>query len=142
MSTFQLKVKKLRNSAVLPTRTHATDAGVDLYCCDSVTINPGQLVKIGTGIAYEIPEGHVGLVWDKSSIGGKGLKTFGGVVDAGYRGELFVVIQNLSEVSYAFEAGHKIAQMLVQKIELPDIVEVEELSDTARGEGAFGSTGK
>lgn len=90
----------------------------------------------------EIPEGHVALVWDKSSIGGKGIKTLGGVLDAGYRGEIFITVHNLQDEAYTFEAGHKLAQVLIQKVELLDVEEVEELSETKRGEGRFGSTGK
>lgn len=90
----------------------------------------------------EIPEGYVALVWDKSSIGGKGIKTLGGVLDAGYRGEIFITVHNLHNESHTFEAGHKLAQVLIQKVELLDVEEVEELSETKRGEGRFGSTGK
>lgn len=84
----------------------------------------------------------MGLIWDKSGIGAKGIKTLGGVVDARYRGEVMVTLHNTSSVSHIFEHGHKIAQMLIQKIELPEIVEVSELTDSFRGENGFGSRGK
>jgi dUTP pyrophosphatase len=137
-----LKVKRLHPDAKLPTRAHHDDAGLDIYCYEAVTLPPHQTIKVPTGIAYEVPEGYVGLVWDKSSIGGKGIKTLGGVLDSGYRGELFVPLCNLFDEPYTFEAGHKIAQMLIQKVELWEIEEREELSETKRGTGAFGSTGK
>lgn len=139
---MKLKVKKLRPEAKLPTRAHHDDAGLDIYCCEDVTLLPHETTKIPTGIAYEVPEGYVGLIWDKSSVGGKGIKTLGGVLDSGYRGELFVPLHNLHNVPHTFEAGHKIAQMLIQKVELWDVEESDELSETKRGTGAFGSTGK
>ncbi len=128
--------------AKLPTRAHYDDAGLDIYCYEPVTLSPHQTVKVSTGVAYEVPEGYVGLVWDKSSIGGKGIKTLGGVLDSGYRGELFVPLHNMSDEVYVFGAGHKIAQMLIQKVELWEVEEVDVLSETIRGEGSFGSTGK
>ena len=97
---------------------------------------------IPLGIAIEMEEGYVGLIWDKSSIGAKSIKTLGGVIDAGYRGELTIMVHNLSNESYTFEHGHKVAQMLLQKIELGPVIEVEELTPSARGTGGFGSTGK
>jgi dUTP pyrophosphatase len=97
---------------------------------------------IPIGVAFEIEVGCVGLIWDKSSIGSKSLKTLGGVVDAGYRGEVSVMVHNLGDTSYTFEHGHKVAQLVIQKVEFPEIVEVDELSESLRGEGGFGSTGK
>ncbi len=99
-------------------------------------------MSIPIGIAMEIPDGYVGLIWDKSSVGSKGIKTLGGVVDAGYRGEVNVVVHNLNNVPYIFSHGNKVAQMLIQKVELPEIEEVGTLNDSSRGEGGFGSTGK
>lgn len=139
---MKLKVKKLRPEAKLPTRAHHDDAGLDIYSCEAITLQPHTTVKVQTGVAFELPEGYVGLVWDKSSIGGKGIKTLGGVLDAGYRGELFVPLHNLHDEPYTFEAGHKIAQMVIQKVELWEVEETDELSETKRGTGAFGSTGK
>ncbi len=139
---MNLKVKKLHLDAKLPTRAHHDDAGLDIYCYEKTILLPHTTIKVPTGIAYEVPEGYVGLIWDKSSVGGKGIKTLGGVLDAGYRGELFVPLYNLGNEPYIFEAGHKIAQMLIQKVELWEVEEVDVLSETVRGEGAFGSTGK
>ena len=81
-------------------------------------------------------------MWDKSSIGAKGTKNLGGVVDAGYRGEVMVILHNLSSESHTFLHGHKVAQMLIQKVELCEVEEVDELSESSRGEGGFGSTGQ
>lgn len=139
---MKLKIKKLHTDAKLPTRAHSYDAGIDLYTYQTVTINPHETKDVSTGIALEIPENFVGLIWDKSSIGAKGLKTLGGVIDAQYRGEIKILLHNLNDTSYTFEAGHKVAQILIQKVEFPELVEVEKLSDTTRGEGGFGSTGR
>jgi len=139
---MKLKVKKLHPDAKLPTRAHHDDAGLDIYCYESVTLLPHEARNIPTGVAFEIPEGYVLLVWDKSSIGAKGIKTLGGVIDAGYRGEAFITLHNLRDEPYTFEAGHKLAQFLIQKVELWEVEEVHELSETKRGAGALGSTGK
>ena len=138
-----LKIKKLRPEAILPTYAHQGDAGLDICACETVTIAIGERVMIPTGISMEIPDGCVGLVWDKSGVSMKGgLKTLGGVVDSSYRGEIMIGIINLSKEQYVFEKGHKVAQMIIQKKENVVVQEVTELSDTSRGEGGFGSTGK
>lgn len=140
---MELRIKKLREDATVPVYAHEKDAGLDLYAAQDTTIPPGERVLIGTGIAIEIPDGFVGLVWDKSGIANNhGLKTLGGVIDAGYRGEVKVGIINLSTTDYLLNAGHKIAQILIQKVEHMNIREVAELSHTVRGDGGFGSTGK
>lgn len=140
---MELRIKKMHQDAVLPQYAHHDDAGMDLYVTESVTLQPGDRVQVATGIAMEIPEGYVGLIWDKSGLSHKhGMKTVGGVIDAGYRGEIKVGMINLSDESYTFETGHKVAQMLIQKVEQPIIVEVDTLEDSVRGENAFGSTGK
>lgn len=140
---MELKIKKLNAKAKVPSYAHAGDAGFDLFAVDEVIIPAGERALAGTGIAMEIPDGYVGLVWDKSGLSNNhGLKTLGGVVDAGYRGEVKVGIINLGASDYTIVAGHKIAQMLIQKVEHVEIKEVAELSGTTRGEGGFGSTGK
>lgn len=140
---MEIKIKKLHPDAVVPSYAYATDAGMDLFSSEEITIPVGSTAVISTGIAMEIPEGYAGLIWDKSGLAVKyGLKTFGGVIDAGYRGEVKVGIRNFNTHEYVIKAGNKIAQMLIQKIESPRIVVVEELSDTPRGDGGFGSTGK
>jgi dUTP pyrophosphatase len=140
---MQLKIKKLNTEAIVPQYAHSDDAGFDLFSIKDFEIAPGSRVQIPTGIAMEIPEGFVGLIWDKSGLSHKnGLKTLGGVIDAGYRGEVKVGLINLSAETYLLEKGHKVAQMIIQKKETCEIVEVDELSDTSRGEGGFGSSGK
>lgn len=139
---MKLKIKKIHGDAKVPTRAHEDDAGIDMYACGEHVVAPHATVMIPVGIALEIEEGYVGLIWDKSSIGSKGIKTLGGVIDAGYRGEISIMVHNLGNEAYTFSHGHKVAQILIQKIEFPDIEEVEELSDSKRGTGAFGSTGK
>jgi dUTP pyrophosphatase len=139
---MKLLIKKLHPEAKVPTFAHATDAGLDLCTVGDVTLAPGERKSIATGIAMAIPEGYVGLVWDKSGIAHKGgLKTLGGVIDAGYRGEIFVGLLNTSDVPYTFAAGHKVAQILIQAIVQPELVEADELPEADRGEKAFGSTG-
>lgn len=139
---MQLKIKKVRSDARIPTRAHHDDAGIDLYACGNHRVESHMTCMIPIGVAFEIEAGYVGLIWDKSSIGSKSLKTLGGVIDAGYRGEVSVMVHNLSDTEYTFLHGHKVAQLVIQKVEFPEIVEVEELSSSLRGEGGFGSTGK
>lgn len=140
---MNLKIKKLSQNAVLPKYAHEGDAGMDLFCSEEVVLKPNERAQIKTGVAMEIPDGYVGLVWDKSGLSHKfGLKTLGGVIDSIYRGEIMIGMINLSKEDYKFEVGHKVAQMLIQKIEFPQIIEVENLDETARGENGFGSTGK
>jgi dUTP pyrophosphatase len=140
---MQVKIKKLHPDAVIPKFAHQNDAGMDICVPERVTIAPGQRKSIPLGLAFEIPDGYVGLLWDKSGLSHKyGIKTFGGVIDAGYRGEIHAGVMNLSKETYVFEKGHKIVQFLIQKIEHPTIVEVDELSESHRGEKGFGSSGK
>jgi dUTP pyrophosphatase len=140
---MQLQIKKVHPDAKLPAFAHATDAGMDLYTTSDIEIQPGELASIPTGIAFAVPVGHVGLIWDKSGIAIKrGLKTLGGVIDAGYRGEVFVGLLNTGTEAQSFSVGDKVTQILIQKIEQPEILEVADLDETPRGEGGFGSTGK
>lgn len=140
---MELQIKTLTETAKVPSFAHDTDAGMDFFADEEVTIAPGERVVISTGIAMAIPVGFVGLIWDKSGVSTKkGLKTLAGVIDAGYRGEIKIGLVNVGSDEQAFVAGDKIAQMLIQKVEQPKIEVVDELSDTERGEGGFGSTGK
>ncbi|MEK6968015.1 MAG: dUTP diphosphatase [Nanoarchaeota archaeon] len=139
---MKIKIKKLNENAKLPTYAHQGDAGMDLYASDDVIMNPGEVVSVPTGLAFEIPEGFVGLIWDKSGLSLKqGLKTMGGVIDSGYRGETKVVITNLGKQPYHIKKHTKIAQMLIQPVSSAEIVEAEELSDSSRATGGFGSSG-
>ena len=141
----KVKIKKIEGctDAIIPSYAHHGDAGLDLYSRTTVSLLPGERASVGTGICIELPEGFVGLVWDKSGLSHThGLKTVGGVIDATYRGEVMVGIMNLSQGPYCIEKGHKIAQLLIQKIENADIEIIDDLSDTSRGESGFGSSGK
>ena len=127
----------------LPNYAHLGDAGLDLRTRETVTLAPGEQKMISTGVSIELPEGYVSLVWDKSGLASKhGLTCLGGVIDAHYRGEYMVIMRNLGDEVYAFERGDKVAQLLIQKVERADIEVVNELSDTSRDAGGFGSTGK
>jgi len=140
---MNIKIKKLSASTPTPSFALPGDAGFDLFCREKTTMAPGEWKAIPTGIALQIPEGYVGLIWDKSGLSIKnGLKTLGGVVDSGYRGEVMVGMINLSATEYTFEAGQKVAQMLIQKFEQATFELVGELDDTERGRNGFGSTGK
>lgn len=138
-----LKIIRLDKDIPEPAYARPGDACFDLLSRELVTVAPNERVQVKTGLKMEIPEGFVGFIWDKSGLSHKnGLKTLGGVVDSSYRGEVMVGVVNLSKEPYTFEKGHKVAQMCIQKREEVTIVEVEELSETTRGEGGFGSTGK
>lgn len=140
---MELKVKKVHPEAKLPTYANPHDAGMDWYALERVTLKPGEVGKVRSGVSIEIPEGYVGLFWDKSSVSTKGkIKSVGGVIDAGYRGEVLMGVMNLGQEEYIFEKGDKVLQMLIQPVNIVEIEEAEELSETARGQGGFGSTGK
>lgn len=140
---MQLKIKKLNPEAVLPNYSYEDDAAFDLFSTEDIEIKSNHRVQVPTGIAMQIPVGFVGLIWDKSGLSHKhGLKTLGGVVDSGYRGEVQVGLINLGKESYKIKKGHKVAQMIIQKKETCEIVEVDELEESERGEGGFGSSGK
>lgn len=140
---MKLKVKKVHPEAKLPKYAHPYDAGMDLFSLEEIKIKPGETARIRSGISVEIPEGYVGLCWDKSGLSmNNGIKVLAGVIDSGFRGELVMGVINLGKEEYTFGKGHKVMQMLVQPVEIVDIVEASELSETARGEGGFGSTGK
>ena len=140
---MQLQVKLLHKDAKTPVFAHDTDAGMDLFSVEEVTVEPGQRVQVATGLALAIPDGYVGLIWDKSGIAHKrGIKSLGGVIDAGYTGEVFAGLVNTGSEIQTFLAGDKIAQLLIQKVEHPEILIIEDLDETVRGEGRFGSTGK
>lgn len=139
---MKIKVKKLKDGAKLPTHGHPGDAGMDFYSALDVIFPPGKQARVHTGVAIEIPEGYVGLVWDKSSVSfNMGLKVMGGVIDSGYRGEIIMNFLNTSDKEVIIEKGQKVAQMLIQKFEHCDILEVDEISETVRGDGREGSTG-
>ncbi len=138
----KIKIKKLRPDVKLPAYALEGDAGLDIFSNEDVIIKVGEQHIFKTGFALEIPEGYVALIWDKSGLGSKGLKVFGGVGEYTYRGEYMVCLGNFSDQPYEFKKGDKIAQLLIQPIITAELEEVEELSETERGEGRHGSTGK
>ena len=137
-----LPVRRLDPAAMLPTRAHPDDAGLDMYALEDSVVPPGEGRLLRTGVAFAVPAGHVGLVCDRSSLARRGLKTAGGVIDAGYRGEVGVVVWNLSREAQHVKKGERCAQMLVIPIATPAPVDSADLGDTVRGAGGFGSTGR
>ena len=138
----RLRMQRLDPAAILPARAHPDDAGLDLRALDAVEIAPGRGVKIRTGIAMEIPQGFVGMIADRSSLAARGLKTAGGIIDSGYRGEVQIVMRNLTHEGQRLEAGERMAQLLIIPVALPEVEEVSGLSESARAQGGFGSTGR
>jgi dUTP pyrophosphatase len=140
---MKLLVKKLNNTAKLPIYAHAGDAGLDFFTNEEHQLKPRERHLFSTGIQIAIPEGYVGLIWDKSGLAVKnGIKTMAGVIDSGYRGEIKILITNLSDQIFSVEKFSKIAQLIIQKKENIEVVETDELSDTQRGVNGFGSSGK
>jgi dUTP pyrophosphatase len=137
-----LPIRRLEPKAHLPTRAHPDDAGLDLYALEDAVVPPGEGRLLRTGVAVAVPAGHVGLICDRSSLARRGLKTAGGVIDAGYRGELGVVVWNISREPQPVKKGERCAQLLVIPIATPAPVESEDLGATVRGNGGFGSTGR
>ncbi len=128
--------------ATLPTRAHADDAGMDLYGLEDAILAPGEGKLLRTGIAMAIEPGFVGMIADRSSMAKKGVKTAGGIIDAGYRGEVQVVLWNISRSEVRVTRGDRIAQMLLLPIATPAVREVSSLDETTRGTGGFGSSGR
>lgn len=137
-----MKVKKLHPDAILPRRAHPTDSGADLFALERTVLPAHSITKVHTGVAVELPENTSGIIWGKSSVESKGIKAMAGLVDAPYRGELIVCMYNLNDTEFVFEQGQKVAQLVVLPTLYPEFEEAQELSDTARGDGGFGSTGK
>lgn len=147
---MKLQVKKLHENAILPVRSHSTDAGLDLYALTDHFIPTGSTVRVRTGIAAAAPAGTFLKVEDRSSMAAKGLRTGGGVVDSGYEGDITVVLHNLNnyddnfagQLGYKVKAGDKIAQMILVPILTPEVQEVSEFAPTERGANGFGSSGR
>lgn len=143
----KIRVKKLRENAILPTYGSAEAAGADLYACIEapVTVQPGETVWIPTGLAMEVPVGCAGLVYARSGMACKrGLAPANkvGVIDSDYRGEITVVLHNHGSEAQTISCGERIAQLIITPVITPGFMEADELSDTSRGVGGFGSTGK
>jgi dUTP pyrophosphatase len=141
----QLRVRRLDPAAALPARAHDDDAGYDLRAIEAATIAPGERAMIATGIAIELPSGHAGLVLPRSGLAarhGIALVNAPGLIDAGYRGELKVLLLNTDrETAFEIAAGDRIAQLVVIAVAPTEVVESDALAATARGEGGFGSSG-
>lgn len=139
---MKILVKKLVPDARVPEFSQKGDAGMDLFSIEDAILRPRERISCKTGIAIKIPAGYAGLVWDKGGPSHKfGIKTLGGVFDSNYTGEYLVGLINLSEEDFQIKKGQKIAQVLFQKIEEPEVEEVAELPKTNRGDGRHGSTG-
>ncbi len=143
---MELPVAKLKDGAVVPSRAHPGDAGLDLHACEAAHLGPGERWSVGTGIAVQIPEGHAGLVLPRSGLArehGIALVNAPGLIDAGYRGEVRVLLLNTDPAdTFRIEPGDRIAQLLVAPIALPEPVEAGSLSESVRGDAGFGSTGR
>ena len=145
---MKLKIRKLREGATIPRRATEGAAGMDFYACiaENITLAPQQLVIVPTGIAIELPDsGCAAFLYARSGLGVKHGICLGngvGVIDSDYRGEVCVGLCNVSDKPYVIAPGERIAQMVIAPVFTPDVVEVSELSDTQRGAGGFGSTGK
>jgi dUTP pyrophosphatase len=143
---IELPIQRLRDDAVVPQRAYAGDAGLDLSACERVELGPGERAVVGTGLAIAIPEGYAGYVQPRSGLAAKhGITIVNtpGLVDSGYRGELKVILLNTDErAPFVVEPGMRIAQLVLLQIPAVAPVVVDELPDSERGAGGFGSSGR
>jgi dUTP pyrophosphatase len=143
---MQLRFRRLSAQGLAPVRSHDDDAGYDLFAAEAATLQPGERTDVGTGIALAIPPGHAGLVLPRSGLArrhGITLVNTPGLIDAGYRGEVRVLLLNTDRSApFAIEPGERIAQLVVVRHEAPELVESDDLGETVRGQGGFGSTGR
>ena len=137
-----LHIKKLTPEAVLPSKAHPTDAAFDITTNEAYMLQPGERHTFTTGFAAEFPPEYVALLRDRSSLGSKGIQVLAGVIDASYRGEWKVVLLNTSSEPYKIKAGERIAQCLMVPVPAIEVAEVQELAESDRGTGGFGSSGK
>lgn len=148
MIKMEIKIKKLKENAKIPKRATSGSAGMDLYACidEPITLAPGQLAIVPTGIAIALPDnGCAAFLYARSGLGVKHgicLSNGVGVIDSDYRGEICAGLCNVSDKPYTIEPEERVCQMVIAPVLTPDVVEVGELDDTQRGEGGFGSTGK
>lgn len=140
---MNIKIKRLNIDAVIPSYAHPGDVGMDVYSLEDYELTPMERKIFPVGFAMEFPEGFAAIIKDKSSLSMKyGIHTMGGVFDAGYRGEYNVNLINLGGETYKISKGDKIAQIIIYPVVIAGLEEVSELSESSRGEGRFGSTGK
>ena len=141
-----LRFRRLSEAARPPAQAHEGDAGYDLHAAEAATIGPGERASIGTGIAVAIPDGQAGLVIPRSGLAARhGISVVNapGLIDSGYRGEVRVLLLNTDRSeTFTVEPGDRIAQLVLVRVESDEAVEVEELDETVRGAGGFGSTGR
>lgn len=142
---MSLRVRRVDPRALLPTRAYAHDAGLDLYALDDGVLGPGERASVRTGVAVEIPEGRAGLVLPRSGLArrhGISVVNAPGLIDAGYRGEIEVLLLNTDRASsFSIAAGDRIAQLVIVSVHTPEVVEVDDLALSQRGSGGFGSSG-
>jgi dUTP pyrophosphatase len=142
----ELRFQRLREEAILPTRAHEGDAGLDLYACEPAHVGPGERWSVGTGVAVEIPDDHAGLVLPRSGLArehGIALVNSPGLIDPGYRGEIRVLLLNTDPAeTFRLAPGDRIAQLVVAPIASAEPVEAEVLAESVRGAGGFGSSGR
>jgi len=140
---LEIKVRKIKKTAELPTRAHEKDAGMDLYSCSQLSLLPGERTTILTGIQIKIPEGYYGRICDRSGLAAKqGAHVLAGVVDSPYRGEIMVVLLNTGKSPIQINIKDRIAQMVIEKHYNFPVIGVDELDVTNRGENGMGSTGR
>ena len=139
-----IKIKLLNDAAKIPTKAHKSDAGWDLYASyTSQPVYPHKRRLVSTDISIAIPDGYCGLIWPRSGLSvKKGIDVLAGVIDSGYRGEIKVCLLNTSDQIVHIHPGDRIAQLIIQKVEDVKVLEVDNLDDTDRGEGGFGSSGE
>ncbi|MFH1787486.1 MAG: dUTP diphosphatase [archaeon] len=138
---IKVKVKKLHPDAKVPVLGTEYSAGFDIHSVEEKTLQPGERHAFGTGISIEVPDGYVTLFWDRSGMGFKGIHRFAGVIDSDYRGELKIILFNSTKEPFTIEKGDRIVQAIIQEYFTPDFELSEDLEDSQRGAGGFGSTG-
>lgn len=137
-----VKIKKLKPEVIIPTYAHPGDAGLDLYSLEDYELKPGEHKRFDLGFALEFETGYVALTRDRGSLGSMAIHNVAGVFDAGYRGEYNCGLINLSNKSYQIKKGNRIAQLIIFPVADAELQEVDQLSDSSRNNGRFGSTGK
>jgi dUTP pyrophosphatase len=143
---MEIRFQRLQEGAVLPSRAHDGDAGLDLYAAEPAHLGPGERWSVGTGVAVEIPPGHAGLVLPRSGLArehGIALVNSPGLIDSGYRGEIRVLLLNTDPAEvYRLRSGDRIAQLVIVPIAVAEPAEAEALAESGRGDGGFGSSGR
>jgi dUTP pyrophosphatase len=139
---MEIKIKRFTPDAILPKYAHPGDVGMDMYSREEFILQPGERIIANTGFALEFEKGYAAIVKDKSGVAADGIHTAGGVFDAGYRGEYNAQLVNLGKKPYEVKKGQKIAQLIIYPVAIAQLIEVDELSDSSRGAGKLGSTGK